>query len=64
VAFRALDVHILLSNEAQNGLLDDFEQATVNGKFRKQNEERPDEHNTATEETVGKVYALGDAVIK
>jgi len=64
VVFRALDVHIFLSNQAQNGLSDDFEQATVNGKFRKQNKERPDEHNTAAEETVGKVHALRDAVIK
>jgi len=62
--FRALDGHIFLSHQAQNGLLDDFEQGTVGGKFRKQNEGRPDEHNTATEETVGKVHALGDAVIK
>ena len=64
MVFRALDGHIFLYNEVQNGLLDDFEQATINGKSRKQNKERPNEHNTTTEEAVGEVHVRGNAVIK
>jgi hypothetical protein len=40
----------------QDGLLDDFEYPTIDGKLGYQNEERPNKHNSATEEAVGKVH--------
>ena len=49
---------------ARDRLLDDFEYATIDRKFGQERKERPEKHDSTTEEAVGKVYVRGDAVVK
>lgn len=54
----------LFAMSDKGGFLDNFEQATVDGKFRQENEECSNKHNSATKEAIRKVHVRGDAVIK
>jgi hypothetical protein len=41
---------------SQDELLDNFEWPTIDGKLSQQNEERSNNHNSATKDAVGKVH--------
>jgi len=49
---------------SQEEFLDDFEQPTIDGKFRQESEKCSNKHHSATKEAVGKVHIRGDAVIE